>query len=111
MRPAGRNQALQRQFRYSFCVLYRAILCIPTGHLPYKHIVVVAGNNELSLDSFFLRSDNRNHTAKEVGLRQAINASLVAQRIASVKLLLTNCHYLEDDMIELYGIKIYGTPW
>lgn len=24
---------------------------------------------------------------------------------------LTNCIYLEDSGIELYGIKIYGTPW
>jgi len=24
---------------------------------------------------------------------------------------LKNCTYLEDSMVELYGIKIYGTPW
>lgn len=25
--------------------------------------------------------------------------------------LLKNCIYLEDSMIELFGIKIYGSPW
>lgn len=24
---------------------------------------------------------------------------------------LTYCHYLQDEFIELYGLKIYGTPW
>lgn len=24
---------------------------------------------------------------------------------------LTNCTYLQDQLIELYGLKIYGTPW
>lgn len=24
---------------------------------------------------------------------------------------LKNCIYLEDSMIELFGIKIYGSPW
>lgn len=24
---------------------------------------------------------------------------------------LNNCIYLEDSMIELFGIKIYGSPW
>ena len=28
-----------------------------------------------------------------------------------VKRLLTNCVYLEDSWIELYGYKIYGSPW
>lgn len=29
----------------------------------------------------------------------------------NVKNLLTNCIYLEDASVEIYGIKIYGTPW
>ena len=24
---------------------------------------------------------------------------------------LTNCIYLEDSSIQIYGLKIYGTPW
>jgi hypothetical protein len=50
-------------------------------------------------------------SAKETGLRQAINASLSAQRLHSARSLLTNCTYLEDELIEVYGIKIYGSPW
>ena len=28
-----------------------------------------------------------------------------------VKSLLTNCTYLEDESLELLGIKFYGSPW
>ena len=28
-----------------------------------------------------------------------------------MKKLLTNCVYLEDSWINLYGYKIYGSPW
>lgn len=34
-----------------------------------------------------------------------------AVRVVNVKQYLTNCIYLEDSLIEIYGIKIYGTPW
>ena len=30
---------------------------------------------------------------------------------SEMKKLLTNCVYLEDSWIELYGYKIYGSPW
>lgn len=29
----------------------------------------------------------------------------------NVRQYLTNCTYLEDESIELYGLKMYGTPW
>jgi hypothetical protein len=67
--------------------------------LPHQHKVVIAGNHDLSFepatfDSTYPRlghgrpDDHRN--AKE---------------------LLTNCIYLEDSAVELFGIKIWGSPW
>lgn len=34
-----------------------------------------------------------------------------AVQTENVRQYLTNCTYLQDELIELYGLKIYGTPW
>lgn len=34
-----------------------------------------------------------------------------AVQVENVRQYLTNCTYLQDELIELYGLKIYGTPW
>lgn len=39
---------------------------------------------------------------------QTINEAIST---GNVRQYLTNCVYLEDDGFEVYGIKIYGTPW
>eukprot|EP01083_Nonionella_stella_P040794 110591_1 len=52
--------------------------------LPHKYKVVIAGNHEFSLDGL-----GREYIQK----------------------ILSNCIYLEDSFVELYGIKIYGSPW
>ena len=31
--------------------------------------------------------------------------------VDEMKAELTNCIYLQDSSIEIYGLKIYGTPW
>lgn len=31
--------------------------------------------------------------------------------VETVQELMSNCTYLEDSGVELYGIKIYGSPW
>lgn len=31
--------------------------------------------------------------------------------MADIKSLLTSCHYLEDQSLELEGITFYGSPW
>ena len=54
----------------------------------FQHILVIAGNHELTFDPLLHREK-----------------SLNAKRI------LDNCIYLEDSGIELLGIKFYGTPW
>nr|CAH7722382.1 unnamed protein product [Callosobruchus chinensis] len=66
--------------------------------LPHKHKIVIAGNHELSFDQNFSEYFKKLMTAK------AVNTQNIRQY-------LTNCTYLEDSGIEIYGIKIYGTPW
>lgn len=41
---------------------------------------------------------------EEDELKEAVNS-------LNIKEYLTNCTYLEDSSVDLYGIKIYGTPW
>lgn len=34
-----------------------------------------------------------------------------ATQVSNAAQYLTNCTYLEDQLIEIYGLKIYGSPW
>lgn len=54
----------------------------------FQHILVIAGNHELTFDPLLYGKDSD-----------------------KAKKILDNCIYLEDDGIELLGIKFYGTPW
>ncbi|XGW07586.1 hypothetical protein V3C99_010617 [Haemonchus contortus] len=81
------------------------------GHLRHPYKVVIAGNHECTFDDTFLRASNRELQAKEMALKQALQASMASSKIVNSKTLLTNCIYLEDSVIELFGITIYGTPW
>uniref|UniRef100_A0A0K0DMA8 Metallophos domain-containing protein n=1 Tax=Angiostrongylus cantonensis TaxID=6313 RepID=A0A0K0DMA8_ANGCA len=80
------------------------------GRLKHAYKVVIAGNHECTFDDEFLRS-KREVGAKELALKQALQASLSSVKVSSSKSLLTNAIYLEDSVIELFGITIYGTPW
>ena len=55
------------------------------GILPHRHKIVILGNHEKSL-------------------------STISKREIQSKLL-TNCHYLEDELIEIEGLSIYGCSW
>jgi len=54
------------------------------GSLPYKHKIIIAGNHELGFGKVPLESK---------------------------KQLFSNGIYLEDEALEIEGIKIYGSPW
>jgi len=82
------------------------------GTLPYKHKIVIAGNHDMSLDPSHDKSLQKmfyQHYSNlyEGGLGDGDN-DLSAE---DMKKLLTNCVYLEDSWINLYGYKIYGSPW
>ncbi|GJQ84226.1 hypothetical protein Trydic_g2894 [Trypoxylus dichotomus] len=90
------------------------------GTLPHKHKIVICGNHELSFDPKFVNMFKKRfesscrHTGALTGsdtygdgedeLKEAVNTP-------NNKQYLSNCIYLEDSLVELYGIKIYGTPW
>ncbi|XP_056640978.1 UPF0046 protein T07D4.2 [Diorhabda sublineata] len=90
------------------------------GSLPHRYKIVIAGNHELSFDKKFKsefklnnREKRHNHTEKDEiknygNTKDDILDSVNTQNIQEY---LTNCIYLEDCGVELYGIKLYGSPW
>jgi len=85
-----------------------------TGRLPHKYKLVIAGNHELSFDSTFTsahKGDGDSIANRIPTLGFARNAIAEAVSTANVQQYLTNCTYLQDELITLYGLKIYGTPW
>ena len=80
------------------------------GKLPHKVKVIIAGNHDLTFDDDMVANDR--HHLEMFGLKENnFEKYLQEKNIKSVKELMTNCLYLEDAMVELYGIKIYGSPW
>lgn len=81
------------------------ILLFFSGRLPHKHKIVIAGNHDITFDEEMLQTD--------INLRRfGLDVEKVkSEGVSSIKDLLTNCVYLEDAGVELYGIKIYGSPW
>ncbi len=51
--------------------------------LPHRHKIVIAGNHDFAFQ----------------------NQARLARKA------LTNCHYLQDSLVNCEGIKIYGSPW
>lgn len=107
--------------------------------LPHKHKIVIAGNHELSFDPIFASMFRKKltQTSRHMGSNLDENvtgncctfmnvfkkteghkssqetAEAIDEAICTsdVRKLLTNCLYLEDESVEVYGIKIYGAPW
>lgn len=53
------------------------------GRLPHRHKIVIAGNHDFGFE--------RDPTL--------------------ARSLMTNCTYLQDQLVEVEGLRIYGTPW
>ncbi|KAK0395306.1 hypothetical protein QR680_001218 [Steinernema hermaphroditum] len=85
------------------------------GHLKHPFKIVIGGNHECTFDDAFLKSSvftgKDSGEAKELALKHALLAALNSSKVSSPKTLLTNGIYLQDSMIELFGLRIYGTPW
>ncbi|XP_055383659.1 UPF0046 protein C25E10.12 [Condylostylus longicornis] len=93
------------------------------GRLPHKHKLVIAGNHELSFDNSFTHPfQNKQSLERTKGAGLSILDEIPtlgnekknleeAVQTQNIKDYLTNCYYIEDEMIEINGIKIYGTPW
>jgi hypothetical protein len=94
------------QLQYNLWVNTIKILPFPiAGALPHKHKVVIAGNHELTFDPATNKDPKQAATfGKKKNETQTFD-------VKDPRELLTNCIYLEDSGISLYGIKIYGSPW
>ncbi len=69
----------------------------------FKHIVVIAGNHELSLDETMIKGGC---------FSGKLRGKIDHRKSDDLKELLNkHCIFLEDEDVELFGIKIYGTPW
>ncbi|VDN07916.1 unnamed protein product [Thelazia callipaeda] len=68
------------------------------GSLPHKYKLVIAGNHELGFED-----------DKELNEKQLAGLNMLG--INRPYEMLTNCTYLCDQQIEIYGLKIYGSPW
>ncbi|XP_065359452.1 UPF0046 protein C25E10.12 [Calliphora vicina] len=91
--------------------------------LPHKHKIVIAGNHELSFDSTFthpFQNRSNNERSKHTGmsilddlptLGNAKENIVEAVQTPNIRDVLTNCTYIEDELIEIWGIRIFGSPW
>ena len=61
-----------------------------------KHVVVVAGNHELSFQPW--KSKHPAVREKQEQMKQSITT-------------IPNLHYLEDSAINILGVRFYGSPW
>ena len=73
----------------------------------FKHIVVIAGNHEITFDQTW---DNGGQGISKFPIFFGAKPKKMLNFMQSGELL-TNCTYIEEESIELYGIKIYGSPW
>lgn len=86
--------------------------------LPHKHKLVICGNHELSFDASFThpleagrschRGDGLLDKIELLGhKKETIEAAV---KVQNIKEHLTNCTYLEDSGVQLYGLNFWGTP-
>ncbi|EYC04945.1 hypothetical protein Y032_0085g1881 [Ancylostoma ceylanicum] len=68
------------------------------GKLPHKYKLVIPGNHELGFED-----------GEEMNEKQLAGLNMLG--INKAYELLSNCTYLCDRAIEVYGIKVYGAPW
>lgn len=93
------------------------------GTLPHKHKLVICGNHELSFDPSFkspVSSNTNTHRSNQGFLASLLDKIPLlghkketledAMKTQNVRQYLTNCTYLEDSGVELYGLKFWGTP-
>jgi len=73
----------------------------------FKHAIIIAGNHETTFEPEYFHSDgggNRFFSEPKEQDCEKIRSFLT-------KSSLSNLHYLEDDALELFGIRFYGSPW
>lgn len=70
---------------------------------------MIAGNHDMTFDHQFI---NRRFSIFPWNINRRENEHKLRDYGAkTVQDLMTNCTYLEDSTVEIYGIKIFGSPW
>merc|ERR1712013_675518 len=74
----------------------------------FSHIVVIAGNHEISFDPLTWNKGGLKVAAFKAFMgRNPMSSRSTPERSRE---LLSNCTYIENETVELFGIKIYGPP-
>ncbi|EFO25640.2 hypothetical protein LOAG_02847 [Loa loa] len=80
--------------------------------LPHTVKVVIAGNHEYTFDDRFMKANVFSKFGeKRLAMRQTLSNEFSLQEMKNAKAKLGNVIYLEDSLLEVFGIRIYGTPW
>lgn len=110
-------------YTLSFYKIYHYYNHFSLGNLPHKYKLVIAGNHELSFDNTFTHPFQSKHSADRCvhtgtslldqipTLGNTKESITEAVQIENVRQYLTNCIYLQDEQIDIFGLKFYGTPW
>uniref|UniRef100_A0A0R3RHJ1 Metallophos domain-containing protein n=1 Tax=Elaeophora elaphi TaxID=1147741 RepID=A0A0R3RHJ1_9BILA len=79
--------------------------------LPHTWKVVIAGNHEYTFDGRFVKTNESKFGAKKLAVKRTLSNKFSLHEMKNAKAKLKNAIYLEDSLTELFGIRIYGTPW
>ena len=71
--------------------------------------MVIAGNHDMTFDLEFIKQKRKTWMWELT--RENYESRLEAYGVDSVHDLMTNCTNLQDSLIEIDGIKIFGSPW
>lgn len=106
------------KFKYFKYKHFGTIFVLILEKLPHKYKIVIAGNHELSFDPTFTHPltkklpFQKGYEVDEIPTLGLAREDLKeAVENVDIRNKLTNCIYLEDTFVKIYGIKIYGTPW
>ncbi|XP_052799897.1 metallophosphoesterase MPPED2-like isoform X2 [Mya arenaria] len=80
------------------------------GTLPHKHKIVIAGNHDMTFDSEFMANKHKSRFFT-FDSNDSYQQDLAKYGVKHIQNMLSNCTYIEDSMVQIYGINIYGSPW
>jgi len=70
---------------------------------PHQHKIVIAGNHDSCFEPQYYEDEHKeNENSQDFSVEKALEIK---------NLIESNCTYLEESSVELYGYKFYGTPW
>ncbi|KAL5010175.1 hypothetical protein ScPMuIL_012480 [Solemya velum] len=78
------------------------------GKLPHKYKVVIAGNHDRCFEA---DGSRRSLKLQKQCLHPSSKEEFSSYGLTVAQQLLSNCIYLQDSMVKISGINIYGSPW